>query len=73
MNIIKQIWKKLNNPLIIGLYSIGCIFMLLVVFNLKDFNHSLAVSILKVATLVFSIFVYGRAISMIAKFIQKKY
>lgn len=72
MNLIKQIWIKLNDPVQLLGYSIGCIFMLLTAFTVKNFNYSIVFTFIKIIVVVFSIFIYSKVISKIIKNIKNK-
>lgn len=71
MNLIKQIWSKLNDPVLLWNYAITCVFMMLTAFTVKKFNYSIAFDIIKGITVIFSMFIYSKVISRIIKSIQK--
>mgnify|MGYP003434709717 CR=1 FL=1 len=72
MNLIKQIWTKLNDPFHLWGYAISCLFMLLTAFTVKTFNYSIVFTIIKVIVVVFSVFIYSKVISKIIKNIKNK-
>lgn len=72
MNLIKQIWTKLNDPFYLWGYAISCLFMLLTAFTLQTFDYPIAYAIIKIIVVVFSVFIYSKVIIKIIKNIKNK-
>lgn len=71
MNLIKQIWNKLNDPVQLWGYAISCLFMFLTAFTVKTYSYPIVFDIIKVIAVIFSVFIYSKVISRIIKNIQK--
>lgn len=72
MNLIKQIWNKLNDPVHLWNYSIVCPFMLLTAFTVKTYSYPIVFDSIKVIVVIFPAFIYSKVISSIIKNTQNK-